>query len=194
VFFATLNYLTQIVSATDVQEYADYQDDNGNVRTELNREFVGRDAFKAMLEDLRERLAYADADTRTPPDLAYKKFYSEWNDDLGHYFRTLYHLFRLIDDRRPRKPMFYARIARAQLSNSELFLLGYNCIYGEGKEKFSKYLADFRLLHNIDFSGVHSREWDLFLLHLPRDSFGRHTQICFASPPSPSFATKGEKV
>ena len=44
----------------------------------------------------------------------------------------------------------YLRLLRAQLSDSELAIIGLNCAYGEGHEKFKPLVERYALLHNIN--------------------------------------------
>lgn len=111
--FSLLSHFTDIVSNTDVQEYMTVVDDQGMSHDKLNREFKGRDALRVMLDELRETLDFANGVTKAQVLSRYNEFYVTWNDDLGHYFRSLYHIFRLIDERCPVDKVFYARIVRA---------------------------------------------------------------------------------
>jgi len=70
---------------------------------------------------------------------------------LGHYVRTLYHIFKFvkesdipaIDKRR------YTSLARAQLSADELVLLFYNCLAPVGA-KFKPLVEEFGLFEHLD--------------------------------------------
>lgn len=178
-FFSLLSHFTTIISEIDIQEYRTVLSETGEEIDELNREFRGRDALRVMLDELRTEIDYATFPRKRDIEGSYETFYARWNDDLGHYFRSLYHIFRLINDNCPSDKMFYVRIARAHLSNSELFLLGYNLMFGEGKEKFLQLACQFCLLHNIDFSMADSRERQVFC-DFPRKIFGKHRQITTA--------------
>jgi len=102
----------------------------------------GSDAAAYFVGQIRD---YGSAD-RT----AYKAVYEGNENDLGHYFRTTYHVVRFTDERfDDETAYFYNRLLRAQLSNAELTLLALNCWYGEGAEKFAPLLAKYALLHNI---------------------------------------------
>jgi Putative phage abortive infection protein len=85
----------------------------------------------------------------------YEEFYTGkgHQEDLAHYFRTLYHLIKFVkisdvvveykDKRR------YTSLVRAQLSAYELALLFYNGLspYGEG---FKPWIEEFGLLEHLD--------------------------------------------
>ena len=66
----------------------------------------------------------------------YTQFYIANKETIAHYFRTLYRLYRLIEETgyKPEEKMSYAKIVRAQLSESELFFLNYNACTTYGKK------------------------------------------------------------
>jgi hypothetical protein len=87
---------------------------------------------------------------------AYLEFYNEFQAELGHYFRNLYHVFKFIAGSRNIEDtdrQEYASLARAQLSAYELVLLFYNSItpMPPGKEnEFKELIERFCLLKNLD--------------------------------------------
>jgi len=88
-------------------------------------------------------------------DDSYQKFYSKHANDLGHYFRALYHLIKFVDesdfvdksDIEGRRR--YTSIARAQLSIHELGLLFYNGVSSYG-DKFKPLIEKYGLLEPFD--------------------------------------------
>jgi hypothetical protein len=77
---------------------------------------------------------------------------------LGHYFRNLFYLIKYIDKTdfiKTKNKQFYAGILRAQLSNFEMILLGYNGISNEGR-KFFDLIIKYKLIKNIDFDLIMS--------------------------------------
>ncbi|AKQ40915.2 Abortive phage resistance protein abiP [Aurantiacibacter atlanticus] len=90
---------------------------------------------------------------------SWEKTYEKYQNDLGHYFRFLYHLVRYVDRSATDEKHFYIQILRATLSESELILIAVNCCYGEGRDKFKKLVEDHALLHNL--SEKAQREFDL---------------------------------
>lgn len=111
----------------------------------------------------------------------YKLFYKDFEDDLGHYFRLLYHLYKMIDEKCPsgeEQKYYYAQLVRAHLSTSELFLLAYNCICGEGRHKFVSLIAKFAVLHNIEFGNNRfEKAEELFIRQLPENAFKSWSEI-----------------
>lgn len=118
--------------------------DGLDVKVKKDKETVdvatGRDCFDRFYQKLRSR--YTDKKRRwsnmEPAEKlreSYQNFWKNWQKDLGHYFRTLYTIFKFLKEsefgEEDRK--LYANIVRAQLSDYELIIIFYNClsIYGE---------------------------------------------------------------
>lgn len=148
-FFSMLDHLNAIVASTDVP---------GKVNGErVVRE--SRDAFKSMLTRLRlgipSRKSPNGKDSSINLNLikdAYLTFYDRYENDLGHYFRTIYQICRFIHDSREIDKRFYFRLVRSQLANSEQILIMYNCAVGYGWSKFRPLVNTYGLLHNLRFS------------------------------------------
>jgi len=66
----------------------------------------------------------------------YPQFFHNYHDQLGHYFTNLYNIVKFIDRSEIDDKKFYTNLLRAKLSNNELLLLFYNCLYKYGKDKF----------------------------------------------------------
>jgi hypothetical protein len=98
------------------------------------------------------------AERRLPTDsameYAYLALFDEHQGDLGHYFRNLYHVFRMIDesDLTMREKRRFSNIARAQLSSYETALFFYNGVTPFGYQKFWPLIHDYGLLKNLDYS------------------------------------------
>jgi len=87
-------------------------------------------------------------------EVAYRDLYYEHRGELDHYFRTLYHVFKFVDDSLPDKDKRrYTSLARAQLSAYELALLFYNGLIipvAEKEQKFNRLIVKFALLEQLD--------------------------------------------
>lgn len=83
---------------------------------------------------------------------AYNKLYDEDKSDMSHYFRTIYHIFKFIDKSEIKNKKQYTSIARAQLSSYEQIILFYNCLHGNGVEKFKPLIEKYAIFKNIDSS------------------------------------------
>lgn len=121
----------------------------------ISREFKGRFAIGVVVLLLRERIGPDGYRNIKVVASGYEKIFDSYVNSLGHYFRTLYQVYRLIDERCPRGDAdYYARIVRAHLSHSELCLIAYNCIVGEGRHKFKRLAEKYAILHNLHRQGL----------------------------------------
>jgi hypothetical protein len=81
----------------------------------------------------------------------FESTYRTYSDSLGHYFRTLYSIFRFLKSSRDlneQERNELAVIARAQISDAELVLLFFNCLTPQGA-KFKSLVEEFRLFDNL---------------------------------------------
>lgn len=81
--------------------------------------------------------------------LFYEVFYREHQAVLGHYFRLLYNIIKLVKRTDGIDKRFYTNLVRAQLSSAELMLIFYNCLSAWGSEKFKPLVEEFALLKTI---------------------------------------------
>lgn len=81
----------------------------------------------------------------------YGYYFHIHHSSLAHYFRNLYYIVSYIDSSGMPDKKRYMGILRAQLSNYELLLLAYNCMYDFGSEKFKPLVEKYQLLKNLNF-------------------------------------------
>ncbi|MFN1218755.1 putative phage abortive infection protein [Chryseobacterium kwangjuense] len=81
----------------------------------------------------------------------YIDFYNYHQELIGHYFRTFYHVIKLIHNNDEIDKRFYISIARSQLSSTELVLLFYNGVSPRGIRKFRPLINKYSVLENINF-------------------------------------------
>ncbi|RXM51331.1 MULTISPECIES: putative phage abortive infection protein [unclassified Chryseobacterium] len=169
-FFQMLNLFNSIIDSTEITS-VNYPTKRGrkvfnHIRESNDTFLIGYCTNFAIIEEIAERDIDLDKkkveDYLTIDDLAviYSKTYSLHGDILGHYFRTYYHIIKLIDGTHKINKQQYISIARSQLSNSEQILLFFNCLHANGNEKFKPLVEKYHLLHNIDTSLLQS-EWYL---------------------------------
>lgn len=72
-----------------------------------------------------------------------------FSDVLGHYFRNIHRIFVFIDQSEIENKQFYAKIFRAQFSDSELFLLFYNCYFHSLGKNLRTYAEQYDLFDNL---------------------------------------------
>ncbi len=121
-------------------------------------ESTGRDCFK-VLYDARLRGSYTTSKRQSQDkhnneyilNAAYDGFIQKYHHEIGHYFRTLYIIFKYIEDYDDPegKKLTYIDIVRAQLSSYELCLLFYNSHHDIGK-MFKPLIEDFSLFENME--------------------------------------------
>lgn len=78
----------------------------------------------------------------------YEKFYQERGYLMAHYLRFLYNIFKYISESDVEDKQIYSRLARAQISNEELYIIYYNALTKRGY-KFKKYIIEFELMDNL---------------------------------------------
>lgn len=133
-FFQILRLHNEIVAAHEIPE----------------RTLKGRACYKFYYGELLGRLRNEGATNL--PDAAvthYEVFYSQHQHALGHYFRLLYNLVKLIKRTERIDRQFYCNLIRAQMSSDELSLLFYNCLSSYGSVKFKPLVEEFALLKNF---------------------------------------------
>jgi len=81
----------------------------------------------------------------------YEDFYKTNQNEIGPHFRTLFHIFKLIDNSSfdNETKIRYANIARSTLTKDQIFLLSINCLSEYGVE-FKKMVEDYGLLKHVD--------------------------------------------
>jgi hypothetical protein len=88
--------------------------------------------------------------TRKPEGERYAAFYVHFQEVLGHYFRTLYHVIKFVKNSDVEDKRRYTSLVRATLSQFELALLFYNCVSPLGEEKFKPLVEEFGLLESLN--------------------------------------------
>lgn len=141
-FFQLVTLFSSIVAALEVVSPI-IQGNRGKGR--------GRDALKIMVLELSEMWKGTAVDL--PPHLrgerAYTALYINRQGELSPYFRTLYHVFKFVDESPVHDKKRYTSFARAQLSPQELILLAHNCANGGGTEKFKALVERYALLEHL---------------------------------------------
>jgi hypothetical protein len=110
----------------------------------------GRDCFRVFLNRLQSRLEAEGADGNFEAFLTYYDlFYIEHQHEIGHYFRLMYNIIKLVSHTDGIDKRFYTNLVRAQLSSAELMLLFYNGLSSWGNEKFKPMIEEFALLKTM---------------------------------------------
>ena len=141
-FFQMLNLLNSSINSLDIKEHGETT-------------HSGRDCFEYFYNGLRNKVYGISDEFKRFDDIknatieqtikAYNVFYYYNKSDLSHYFRTLYHIIKFINQSDINNKKQYISVTRAQLSSYEQVLLFYNCIHYNGEEKFKP------LIENIPY-------------------------------------------
>ena len=149
-FFQLLNLLNSIVDSFKIRNFA------SNVITDSGRDclvtFYSYFFREIQSESFSNKLELKDVIKK------YEAVYKSNKSDLSHYFRTLYHIVKFVDQSDIENKKQYISIIRAQLSNIEQALLFYNCLHENGREKFKPLIEKYALFKNIDRSLILSEE------------------------------------
>lgn len=168
-FFQMVSLHHSIVNSIEHTEIESYS--KSYTETQYTSKIIQGRAYISNIA--RPLVSYEWSDTLDLRSLKqkYNNIYQENQGELGHYFRNLYHIIKLIDESaelendnnsefEERKK--YIRIIRAQLSTDELLLLFYNSITDEGS-KFHALIIKYKLLNNLSVKLVPNALRDLFV-------------------------------
>jgi hypothetical protein len=107
----------------------------------------------------------------------YNEFYRGKESDLGHYFRSLYHLVKFVSDSEISCKQKYIDLIQAYLTDAELHCTFYNGIAIYGRNKFKPLLDEYSFLENINPKG------DIFERHFK--AFYPNTYTNYLKKPRP---------
>lgn len=171
--FQLLKILNDVISQLDIK----HRKEKGGKITDIS---TGRDCFDRYHHKLESRYKNAhieqqDISTSEKFEVAYSSFWMDWRKDLGHYFRTLFNIFKYLKnaDFSPEDKKFYGNIVRAQMSDPELAALFHNCLTSHGNA-FISLAEEFELFDNLPLEMVLEND---FLLQIPQKAFGANKAI-----------------
>ncbi|MBH2553802.1 putative phage abortive infection protein [Serratia ureilytica] len=168
-FFQMLNLLQSLINDMDIQ---------GDGRDGVVFERNGRDVFTYFYKKFKsnrkvERRFYIEPVILNQID--YKKlkrfiggcfdeFYKDRQQDLAHYFRVVYNIYKFIDSSNINQndKKMLANILRAQLSNYELLMLFYNCL-GKHGLKFIDIAIRYEIFDNLPIDKLVIEEHKLLI-------------------------------
>jgi hypothetical protein len=141
-FFNLLNLYQEIAKSMHFDNF-----DFHSEKTYSGKEFFEQQKRK-FYEDFSAKKDFSK--NRKEASLNYIVFYTSTKEQTSHYFRTLYRIFRFISnsDFDQKGKMNYAKIVRAQLSESELFFIHYNA-YTEYGNKFRQLINEFNIIKHL---------------------------------------------
>jgi hypothetical protein len=140
--------------------------------------YSGQDAFAQAAQELSARLSVSLASARSPEQQleSVSRHVSDvclsTRSDFGHYFRTVYHLVKLIAESDQRANHRYAALLRAQFSNAELLLLLANGLTEIGRDKFKPLIEEYALLKPVRTDQNIAQPFDRLRIFYTDDAFG----------------------
>lgn len=84
----------------------------------------------------------------------YNDIYRGKESGLGHYFRSLYHLIKFVDDSKINNKQRYTDLVQAYLTDAELHCTFYNGISIYGRDRLKPLLDKYSFLENIKSKGI----------------------------------------
>jgi hypothetical protein len=139
-FYSMLQHQQEVVKNFDIQQ-------------SKTRKIIaqGRDCFRHWDRFLGQhyRLYYGVLIVNDPHSHAYNQVYWHYRSDLSIYYRSLYSVFRLIENSNHSGAAKFGLLVRSLISDYELVMIFYNCLTPQGS-KFTKYVYSFALFDNLD--------------------------------------------
>lgn len=128
-----------------------------------SEKFTGKEYFTMHKNDLFLSFIPTNSffNNRKQANSLYISFYLKNKEALGQYFRTLYRLFKLIEEAKfeQKEKLNYVKIIRGQLSESELFFINYNASSQFG-EKFQNIIITYNLVKHLPIlERIEFKEW-----------------------------------
>jgi hypothetical protein len=147
----------------------------------------GREAIRKIYEEMKSTYPIGTIENElTTINHMFQMYYNLHEPSLGPYFRTLYHVFKLVDHQgflSPQEKIDYANIARAQLSRFELALLFYDVLTSHGTE-FKPLVEKYGILKHLnafDLADANHKSSDLlysptaFMSQAEREEYAQST-------------------
>lgn len=121
--------------------------------------------LRPLSTDFNNLQQFETSEIKTDQKIAETKFnsifqytYHRLSTDFGHYFRNLYRIIKMVDEKKFHEDEIenfkiqysYTSIIRAQLSDDEIKLIFFNCLFRNGLKKFKPLVEKYPLLKIID--------------------------------------------
>ncbi|MCD0472498.1 putative phage abortive infection protein [Flavobacterium sp. JAS] len=118
--------------------------------------------FNAINNFIKDTIISDSKSVTTRFQSIYDFVYFKFNSDYGHYYRNLYRMVKMVDERKFSKDATidfeikysYTSILRAQLSDNEIAWLYFNCISDKGIEKFKPLLEKYSFFKIINRNAI----------------------------------------
>lgn len=162
IFFQMLNILHEIIKSTNGDVDIGYPANKKILKCEGQTFFDKAHTFFCMKAKVsikvKEKKLNEEIDIKIK---TYEEFHVEFAQQLSHYFRYIYNLFKFIVRERAEfgDANLYINLIQAQLSTAELGLIFYNALskYGKnqkGQPQFHDWLDQYFFLENINVESL----------------------------------------
>lgn len=161
-FFEILNLYQE--QTKELQDEGQYEKEVDGVVTEYEHTCNNKDFFDFNMYKVQKAFSPQSSYSKNQREAqnVYSTFFLENKSKLAIYYRTLYRIFdlihnsKLLDEESKRN---YAKIVRAQLTESELFFLRYNSMTYYGKN-FIQFLNRYNVLKHLPhFELLEFKDW-----------------------------------
>ena len=164
-FFNMLNLHNETIKSIYIPEDTFEANKNDIFRTNtVTYKDLNGTVAKNVLSKLYELLQYQVKQTTSNSNVIFLGFHRRTINYIGHYFRNIYQILKFISKSDIEDKKFYSNILRAQLSESELGLLFYNCASEIGIEYFLPLLVEFEFLEHLPYNeNINSKDVLLYI-------------------------------
>ncbi|OGT19417.1 MAG: hypothetical protein A2522_02785 [Gallionellales bacterium RIFOXYD12_FULL_53_10] len=116
---------------------------------------LGRDALLSYCGQFKRRLLLHMEENQDEEQLeainkVWLEYYKDKQNQLGHWFRSLYNILKFVDQSGIENKKFYTDLLRAQLSSPELLAIYYNANSDMGRDKLLPLIDKYNLLKHLD--------------------------------------------
>lgn len=163
-FYNLLSHQQEVVRSLDLQ--------NKSTNEVVSR---GRDCFRDWSESLQQihKTLFPSLGSADAHIVPYELVYHVGRADLSLYFRSLYSVFRFIENCEYKGDAQFGIVLRSLLSDYELVLLFYNSLSTRGL-KFQRFIYEHALFDNLDPNLLLAPD---HALHLEIEAFGQNEAI-----------------
>ena len=170
-FFQLLKFHNEILQNIAIEtSEIDFATGNSIMKTINGRKsFVEYyDIYKRFFQETSETMnTTSNEDLNKLFDKSYRKFFIEYQSDLGHYFRNLFNVLVFVNSLKESVQPFYLSLLKSQLSNFELALLLFHCLKTDNAE-FKSFVEKNGVLSTVPQDEVTSMAHVLY----DEDAFG----------------------
>lgn len=166
-FFHLINFNHEIVNAIDIKgEFSGERKGRQYfMKTYYNfKSFCDKKTGRMEYDFIIDSKGYIEMKEKVVK--IYEEFFDMEEENLGHYFRNLYHIFKFIDKQTilaEEEKLYYASLVRAQLSSYELLLLFYNVMSKHGILKFKPLVDKYDVLQNMNPNKlIHIKHFEIY--------------------------------